>query len=288
MTARLDCPAPAKLNLFLHVTGRRADGYHTLQTAFRLVDYGDRLDFHLRQDGQIHRVTALPGVPPESDLVVRAAHLLQTKTGCSLGADISVHKRLPMGGGLGGGSSDAATTLLALNSLWQTGVRRETLQAWGLSLGADVPFFIFGQAAIAEGVGEALSPLALPPAWYVVIEPAVAVPTAEIFRAEDLTRNTAPIIISGSAVDDLPNRFQREARNDLQPVACRLYPRIQHALDALCRHGAPRMSGSGSSVFLECRSEVAAKRVVEALQPDWKVWQARGLDDHPLRSWVSD
>lgn len=288
MNARLNCPAPAKLNLFLHVTGRRPDGYHTLQTAFRLVDHGDRLDFHLRQDGLICRTNDLPGVPPDTDLVVRAARLLQAKTGCTLGADICVNKHLPMGGGLGGGSSDAATTLLALNSLWQTGVKRETLQAWALSLGADVPFFIFGQSAVAQSIGEELTPLSLPPAWYVVIEPPASVPTAEIFRAEDLTRNTAPIIITGSAVDDLLHQFQHQARNDLQEVACRLYPQIQLALEALGRFGAPRMSGSGSSVFLECRSKSLADSVVQALRPDWKIWSACGLNDHPLRHWVSD
>ena len=288
MNARLNCPAPAKINLFLHVTGRRPDGYHTLQTAFRLVDHGDRLDFHLRQDGLICRTNDLPGVPPDTDLVVRAARLLQAKTGCTLGADICVNKHLPMGGGLGGGSSDAATTLLALNSLWQTGVRRETLQAWALSLGADVPFFIFGQSAVAQSIGEELTALSLPPAWYVVIEPPVSVPTAEIFRAEDLTRNTAPIIITGSAVDDLLHHFQHQARNDLQGVACRLYPQIQLALEALGRFGAPRMSGSGSSVFLECRSKSLAESVVQALRPDWKIWSACGLNDHPLRHWVSD
>ncbi len=288
MNARLNCPAPAKLNLFLHVTGRRPDGYHTLQTAFRLVDHGDRLDFHLRQDGLICRTNDLPGVPPDTDLVVRAARLLQAKTGCTLGADICVNKHLPMGGGLGGGSSDAATTLLALNSLWQTGVRRETLQAWALSLGADVPFFIFGQSAVAQSIGEELTALSLPPAWYVVIEPPVSVPTAEIFRAEDLTRNTAPIIITGSAVDDLLHQFQHQARNDLQEVACRLYPQIQLALEALGRFGAPRMSGSGSSVFLECRCKSLADSVVQALRSDWKIWSACGLNDHPLRHWVSD
>ena len=288
MNARLNCPAPAKLNLFLHVTGRRPDGYHTLQTAFRLVDHGDRLDFHLRQDGLICRTNDLPGVPPDTDLVVRAARLLQAKTGCTLGADICVNKHLPMGGGLGGGSSDAATTLLALNSLWQTGVKRETLQAWALSLGADVPFFIFGQSAVAQSIGEELTALSLPPAWYVVIEPPASVPTAEIFRAEDLTRNTAPIIITGSAVDDLLHHFQHQARNDLQGVACRLYPQIQLALEALGRFGAPRMSGSGSSVFLECRSKSLAESVVQALRPDWKIWSACGLNDHPLRHWVSD
>lgn len=176
------CPAPAKLNLFLHVTGRRADGYHLLQTAFRLLDWGDTLDFSLREDGDIRRTTAIAGVPPEQDLVVRAAHLLQAHTGCRLGADIALHKVLPMGGGIGGGSSDAATTLIALNRLWDTGLGRSELQALGLQLGADVPVFVFGRDAFAEGVGEALQPMELAPAWYVIVSPGVSVPTGEIFR----------------------------------------------------------------------------------------------------------
>ncbi|WP_018608360.1 4-(cytidine 5'-diphospho)-2-C-methyl-D-erythritol kinase [Uliginosibacterium gangwonense] len=286
--ALLNCPAPAKLNLFLHVTGRRADGYHTLQTAFRMLDYGDLLDFHLRKDGRLQRTNEVAGVPAEQDLVIRAARLLQEKTGTRLGADITVTKRIPMGGGLGGGSSDAATTLIALNRLWQTGVKRATLQAWALSLGADVPFFIFGRSAMAEGVGEALTPLSLPAACYVVIEPPVSVPTVEIFRAKDLTRDTPALIIDGSAVDDLLQTFQRRARNDLQPIACRLYPEVQHALDALSRFGAARMSGSGCCVFLECASRQQAENVVTALQSNHKIWHAIGLDDHPLRTWLDD
>lgn len=284
----LNCPAPAKINLFLHVTGRRADGYHTLQTAFRMLDHGDRLDFRLREDGQIIRSNDVPGVPAEQDLVIRAARLLKEKTGTAWGAEITVTKNLPMGGGLGGGSSDAATTLLALNRLWQTGVHRAELQAWSLALGADVPFFIFGRSAMAEGVGEALSPLALPPAWYVVAEPPVSVPTVEIFRAKDLTRDTPPLIIAGSAVDETLQTFQRKARNDLQPVACRLYPEVQQALDALERFGQARMSGSGCCVFLECSNAEQAKTVVTGLQNTLKIWHATGLDEHPLRTWVDD
>lgn len=284
----LNCPAPAKINLFLHVTGRRSDGYHTLQTAFRMLDHGDRLDFRLREDGQIIRSNDVPGVPAEQDLVIRAARLLKERTGTLWGAEITVTKNLPMGGGLGGGSSDAATTLLALNRLWQTGVRRAELQAWSLALGADVPFFIFGRSAMAEGVGEALSPLALPPAWYVVAEPPVSVPTIEIFRAKDLTRDTPPLIIAGSAVDEILQTFQRKARNDLQPVACRLYPEVQQALDALERFGQARMSGSGCCVFLECSNAEQAKTVVTGLQNTLKIWHATGLDEHPLRTWVDD
>jgi len=219
----IGCPAPAKLNLFLHVVGRRADGYHLLQTAFRLLDWGDTLDFTLRTDGEIRRTSDVAGVPAEHDLVVRAARLLQAHTGCRLGAEIALHKVLPMGGGLGGGSSDAATTLIALNRLWDTGLTRTELQTLGLQLGADVPVFIFGCDAFAEGVGEALQPLELPPAWYVILSPGVSVPTAEIFCAEDLTRNTPLIKMADFAAST--------TRNDLQPVACNRYPEVKNAID---------------------------------------------------------
>lgn len=284
----LRCPAPAKINLFLHVTGRRADGYHTLQTAFRLLDHGDWLDFHLREDGQIRRINEIPGVPAEQDLVVRAARLLQTRTGCKLGADIAIEKNLPMGGGLGGGSSDAATTLIALNRLWNTDTSRQELQEWSLELGADVPFFIFGQSAIAEGVGEALQVLPLPDAWYVVIEPPVSVPTIEIFRAKGLTRNTPICRITGSAVSNVLQQIRDTTRNDLQSVASGLYPEIQEALDALANFGASRMSGSGSCVFLECSSQQQAEAARDALKPDWKVWCASGMNEHPLKDWVKN
>lgn len=284
----LDCLAPAKINLFLHITGRRPDGYHTLQTAFRLLDHGDSLDFHLRKDGQIRRMNDVPGVPEEQDLIVRAARLLQTRTNCTLGADLGIEKRLPMGGGLGGGSSDAATTLIALNRLWGTGVSRRELQEWSLTLGADLPFFIFGQTALAEGVGEVLEPLPLPEAWYVVIEPPVSVPTVEIFHSKELTRNTPICRITGSAVRNVLHEIRNKTRNDMQSVACKLYPDIQKALDALAEYGEPRMSGSGSSVFLECSSREQAESVKGALLPDWKVWIARGMPEHPLRSWVEE
>lgn len=278
----LHCLAPAKINLFLHVTGRRADGYHLLQTAFRMLAHGDTLSFALRHDGEIRRLTGLPGVPPESDLTVRAARLLQARTGCRLGADISIDKCLPMGGGLGGGSSDAATALLALNHLWQLDVERAALQQWALQLGADVPFFVFGRTALAEGVGEALQPLVLPPAWYVVVEPPVAVPTAEIFSAGNLTRDTKPLKIPGSSAGITQQQLQDEGRNDLQPVACEKYPVIQQALDALSRFGAPRMTGSGACVFLPCGSAEQAQEVVSALSGAWRVWSAAALDVHPL------
>ena len=272
------CPAPAKLNLFLHVVGRRADGYHLLQTAFRLLDWGDTLDFALRTDGCIRRANDVPGVAEADDLVVRAARLLQAHTGSALGADITVHKVLPMGGGLGGGSSDAATTLVALNRLWATGLSRAELQTLGLALSADVPVFVFGRDAFAEGVGEALQPLALPPAWYVVVSPGVSVPTAEIFSAEDLTRNTAPIKMA----DFAPST----TRSDLQAVACSRYPEVQRAIDWLDAYAPALMTGSGACVFAEVPSEAEADRITKNCPPQWKAWKVRSLTRHPLYEWL--
>lgn len=190
-----DCLAPAKLNLFLHITGRRPDGYHALQSVFQLLDWGDRLHFTLRDDGKVSRVTDVPGVPEESDLVVRAASLLKAHAGATLGVDIEIDKRLPMGAGLGGGSSDAATTLLALNRLWRLDLPRTTLQSLAVKLGADVPFFVFGKNAFAEGIGEALQAVELPARWFLVVTPRVHVPTAAIFSEKSLTRDSKPITI---------------------------------------------------------------------------------------------
>jgi len=270
--------APAKINLFLHVVGRRPDGYHLLQTAFRMLNRGDWIDLAVREDGEIHRTSELEGVPEASDLVVRAAKLMQQKTGCKLGVDIAVDKKLPMGGGLGGGSSDAASVLLGLNRLWGINVERETLQAWGLELGADVPFFIFGEPAFAEGVGERLQPLRVAPAWYVVVEPPVSIATAEIFTAEDLTRDTEALIIAS-----FPEAVNR---NDLQPVVCRRYPQVRDALDKLGAFGEPRMSGSGACVFLACESGERAQAVLKSLPADMKAWSAESLERHPLADWV--
>ena len=269
-------PAPAKLNLFLHVVGRRADGYHLLQTVFRFVGHGDSLRFSPRADGRVTLARPLPGVPPESDLTVRAARLLQEETGCRQGVQIDIEKRLPMGGGLGGGSSDAATVLLALNHLWRTGVPRRRLQEIGLSLGADVPVFIFGENAFAEGVGEALRPVQVPPAWYVVLEPPVQVPTALIFKAPDLKRDTPPVPAS-----DWRPGF---GGNDLQAVAVRQFPDVARHLDWLAQFGAARMTGSGACVFAEFATEDAAREVVARLPVGMRGWIAAGLDAHPLRA----
>lgn len=268
--------APAKLNLFLHVVGRRADGYHLLQTAFRFIDYGDELGFAVRDDGVVRRVTALAGVPAGNDLCVRAAMLLKDRAGSRLGADIDLHKRLPMGGGLGGGSSDAATTLIVLNRLWQTGFTRVQLQALALELGADVPVFVFGRSAFAEGVGERLAELQLPPAWYLVLVPETAVSTAEIFSAPELTRNTNAITIAAFSVG--------QGRNDLEPVVCRRYPQVARHLEWLRQYGDARMTGSGACVFCGFETEAQAQRVLSALPADMRGIVARGLDRHPLCS----
>jgi 4-diphosphocytidyl-2-C-methyl-D-erythritol kinase len=269
-------PAPAKLNLFLHVVGRRADGYHSLQTVFRFVGHGDSLRFSPRTDGRVTLARPLPGVPSESDLTVRAARLLQEETGCRQGARIGIEKRLAVGGGLGGGSSDAATTLLALNHLWSTGVPRRRLQELGLSLGADVPVFIFGENAFAEGVGETLRPVRLPPVWVVVLEPPVQVPTATIFRDARLVRDTPPILASAWRPGF--------GGNDLQAVAVRRFPEIARHLDWLSRFGDARMTGSGACVFAEFSGEDVARKVLAQLPGDMRGWAATGLDAHPLRT----
>lgn len=285
MNELLNCPAPAKLNLFLHVTGRRADGYHLLQTVFQMVDHGDSLDFRLRDDEHIRRVTDIPGVPEENDLIVRAARLLQAemlrRTGVPpRGVDIAIVKRLPMGGGLGGGSSDAATTLLALNRLWQAGLTQRELMALGLPLGADIPFFIFGETAFAEGVGEELVAVRSADACYLVIEPGVAVPTAAIFTDQGLTRDTKPVRIADFSRGLADGRAF--GRNDLQAVARRLFPQVAAAIDWLGRHGDARMTGSGACVFCAFDSKEAADEVLALLPSGWKGWTAKALQRHPL------
>lgn len=272
-------PAPAKINLFLHIVGRRPDGYHLLQTAFRMLDWGDEITLQRRDDGLILRTSDVPGVPAESDLVVRAARALQAASGSRFGADIGVLKRIPMGGGLGGGSSDAASVLLALNRLWGCGLSRQALQDLGLKLGADVPFFIFGETAFAEGVGEALRPLAVPPAWYVVVAPPVSVPTAEIFSAKELTRDTEILIMQGFAA--------HKTRNDMQAVVCVKYPEVAESLEWLSQYGDARMSGSGACLFAPFDTEGQARQVAASAPLGWKVWVARGLDRHPLKDWVA-
>lgn len=286
------CPAPAKLNLFLHVTGRRADGYHLLETVFELIDLADTLHFRRRDDGRVLLRTPLPGVAPEADLTVRAARLLAEQSGCRLGVEIAVEKRIPMGGGLGGGSSDAATTLLALNRLWELHWPVRRLAALALHLGADVPVFVHGRSAYATGIGERLRPIALPPRWYVVVAPRVSVPTAEVFSAPDLTRNTKPLKIDSlSRSDDV---FR--GRNDLQSVVLARHPRVAAALEALRQAASEaghcgalaRMTGSGACVFLPLDSASAAQEVRHRLlrHTDAKVTVAASVARHPLRDWA--
>lgn len=281
----LTCLAPAKLNLFLHVVGRRADGYHFLQTLFRFIDLNDTLHFTLREDGDVRRVNTLEGVPHEQDLCVRAARLLQQETGCKLGVDIELEKRIPMGGGLGGGSSDAATTLLALNQLWDLSLSRERLMQLGLGLGADVPVFVFGQNAFAEGVGERLQAYDLPENWYVVLSPPVHVPTVQIFTHPELTRNTISITIRALPI----GRDFRLGRlgNDLQAVACKLYPEIEQHLAWLARFAPALMTGSGACVFAEFATEKQAKAVLQQLPENMRGFVARGLQQHPLKDFVA-
>ena len=271
-------PAPAKINLFLHVVGRRADGYHLLQTAFRMLDHGDTLTFSPAEDGQVRRVGSVPGVAADDDLCVRAARLLQREAKVEAGVTIGLDKRLPLGGGLGGGSSDAATTLIALNRLWGVDWPRRRLQALALQLGADVPFFVFGRSAFAEGVGEELRPLPLEPAWYLVVEPGVAVPTGEIFAAPDLTRSTKIIKIA----DFSAGWAAGSVHNDLQPVVCARHPTVAAALDWLRRYGDARMTGSGACVFASFAGPDAAFQALAQLPLGWRGWVARGLDTHPL------
>jgi 4-diphosphocytidyl-2-C-methyl-D-erythritol kinase len=267
-------PAPAKLNLFLHVVGRRTDGYHLLETVFRFINRGDFLQFAARADDRVVLVDGLPGVAPEDNLVVRAVQLLREATGCRHGVDIRLEKYLPMGGGLGGGSSDAATVLLALNHLWQLGLPRQRLQEIGLALGADVPVFVYGRNAFARGVGEELTPLDLPPAWYVVVEPPVQVPTPLIFGADDLCRSTPSLAFDAW--------WPGVGHNDLEPVACRLFPAVTACRDALAALAPTLMTGSGACVFATFATPDDAAIALAALPPELRAWQAAGLPAHPL------
>lgn len=268
-------PAPAKLNLFLHVIGRRADGYHLLQTVFRFIDRHDTLRFEPRSDGQIVMATPIPGIPAESDLTVRAARLLQARTGCAQGASIHLDKQLPMGGGLGGGSSDAATVLLALNHLWQTGLTRPELEGLGLTLGADVPVFIHGRNTFAEGIGECFTDVALPAETYLVLHPAVNVPTQAIFSAPELRRNTPSI---------KPDAWRHgQGHNDLEAVACSRFPRVAEHLAWLRQHASrAMMTGSGACVFAPFPNRAAAEKAFSTLPPGMVGWLADGLDEHPI------
>ncbi|WP_088158687.1 4-(cytidine 5'-diphospho)-2-C-methyl-D-erythritol kinase [Achromobacter xylosoxidans] len=298
-----DVPAPAKLNLFLHVVGRRADGYHLLQTVFRFIDLCDTLHFDVRADGVISRATELPGVPEEQDLTLRAAHALQRATGTKQGVQIGLEKRIPQGGGLGGGSSDAATVLIALNRLWGTGLSRRELMELALPLGADVPVFVFGQSAFAQGIGEDLTAVTLPDRAYLVAQPDASVPTPQIFSAPDLTRDSSSTTIAVF----LASPTSRFGRNDLEPVVYRLYPEVLGASRWLAEQGIlrgtpVRMSGSGACLFAEfselseavlAEAEISAimrgaDKTFSQTHPRFRLVQAcTGLAEHPLRNWIA-
>jgi len=269
-----DWPAPAKLNLFLHVTGRRRDGYHELQTVFQLLDLCDTLSFEPREDGLVERVSGNEGVDPAEDLTLRAARLLRDRTGTRSGVSLSVHKRIPLQGGLGGGSSDAATTLVALNELWRTGLGVDALAELGLVLGADVPVFVRGRSAWAEGVGEILTAVDLPARWFAVVRPAVAVSTAEVFQAAELTRNSPKITIRGF--------LQMGGHNDCEPVVAARHPEVRRAIEWLGRSGAARMTGTGSCVFAAFPTRDEAAAALAGLPEGWQGFVARGLATSPL------
>ncbi|MDD2885652.1 MAG: 4-(cytidine 5'-diphospho)-2-C-methyl-D-erythritol kinase [Dechloromonas sp.] len=268
-------PAPAKLNLFLHIVGRRADGYHLLQTVFQFIDRADQLRFAPRLDSEIVLATPIPGVPADNDLTVRAARQLQQATGTRQGATIWLDKQLPMGGGLGGGSSDAATVLLALNHLWQTGLSRQQLEELALPLGADVPVFVHGRNCFAEGIGERFTDLDLPAASYLVVHPAVHVPTALIFGAPDLVRDTLPV--------NAAQYTQGSGHNDLEAVACRAFPPLTEALNWL-REYVPdaRMTGSGACLFAHFARRIDAEAALKQRPAGLTAWVADSLPAHPL------
>ena len=267
--------APAKLNLMLHIVGRRPDGYHELQTVFQLIALYDAIDIAVREDGVISRPNGPAGVPENEDLVVRAAQALKAATGTGLGAYLSVLKRIPMGGGLGGGSSDAATTLVALNQMWKTGLTSEQLASIGAKIGADVPIFVAGRSAWAEGVGERLTPVSLgTESWYLVIFPGVAVPTASVFQAPELTRNSPPTTMRGF--------LETGGRNDCEAVVRARFPAVGEALDWLARHAPARLTGTGSCVFAKFSRAVDAERVAARVPDVWRAFVAHGLDESPL------
>ena len=287
----VELPAPAKLNLFLHVVGRRADGYHELQTVFQFIGLADRVRIARRADALLRRTTAIPGVAEADDLVIRAAQRLREECGIEEGADIGVEKRIPLGGGLGGGSSDAASTLVGLNRLWGLGMDADRLAALAAELGADVPVFVHGLAAWAEGVGERLVPVVLEQPWYVLIVLPFAVSTADVFRSRALTRNTPRLRISrllpsGTEGRESPARIERliaVARNDCEPVVREMHPQVGEALDWLSRYSWARMTGTGATVFAPSGTRERAVEIARAVPPPWRGLVARGMNRSPLR-----
>ncbi len=291
----IELPAPAKLNLFLHVVGRRADGYHELQTVFQFLDLADRVRIARRGDTLLRRTASIPGVEEADDLVMRAARLLRGESGVEAGADIAVDKRIPLGGGLGGGSSDAAATLVGLDRLWGLGLGADRLAAVGAKLGADVPVFVRGLASWGEGVGERLVPVPLEEPWYVLVVLPLAVSTARVFRAPALTRNTPGIrmdrlLRGGSGTPEPPVRVERlliSARNDCEPVVREMHPEVGEAIDWLSQHARARMTGTGATVFAPFGSRERAVEVADGTPPPWRGLVARGLNRSPLLDAVS-
>ncbi len=292
MSDKLTLPAPAKLNLFLHITAQREDGYHLLQTVFQLLDYSDEITLEIRQDGKITRnesnknFNALNEIPLESDLCVRAAKLLQDHTHSSLGAEITLNKKLPIGGGIGGGSSDAATVLHGLNVLWECGLTHQELAELGLQLGADVPVFIHGNSAWAEGIGELLTPINLPESWFLVVRPDISVSTAEIFADQALTRDCDALTITRFLNDAV---FKKQL-NVFELIVKKKYPKIANALEWLSSFSEARLTGTGSCIFAKFDSEDKANQVLEALAESSNNWQgfvAKGVNQSPLHKAIA-
>ena len=275
MSQTLNLLSPAKLNLFLHITGRRPDGYHNLQTLFQLLDYGDTLSFSLREDGEISLSPPIPGVPFEDNLIIKAVRLLQQLSNTDLGVDIQLEKRLPMGGGIGGGSSNAATTLVALNHLWQCGFSSQQLQVFGLRLGADVPVFVNAQTAWAEGVGETLQPIEMPENWFLVAQPDCHVSTQAIFSHKDLTRDSPNIKVAAF--------LEQGGQNACQALVRRLYPQVDEALNWFAKHGYPaKLTGTGGCVFTQFATAEAAQQVLASLPKHLPGFVAKGINKSPL------
>ena len=274
MTVSSGWPAPAKLNLMLHITGRREDGYHLLQTVFQFVDYSDELSFEVTQSGAIHQLTPIAGVDAQDDLIIRAARLLQQRSGCSLGAAISIEKRLPMGGGLGGGSSDAATTLVALNQLWGVGLPVDELAALGGELGADVPVFVHGNTAWAEGIGDILQSIELPQPWYLVVKPSLEIATAQLFSDQELKRDCSAITIADFIAGDRLNVFTA--------VVKKRYPAVADMMNLLEKFGDVRLTGTGACLFLSFERQQQATEAARQIPQQWDYFIAQGLNKSPL------
>ncbi len=270
----LTLQSPAKLNLMLHITGQRADGYHLLQTVFQFIDLSDEITLTITDDGSIQRSAGNPEVDPEQDLVIRAARLLQQRYTVKQGVDIRIQKNIPMGGGLGGGSSDAASTLMALNRLWKLDLGNQELRDIGLELGADVPVFIYGKNTWAEGVGEQFEAINLPKSWYLVLHPQIFVSTGQIFSSKHLTRDCHPIKIRAF--------LEGQGTNVCEPVACKLYPEIQHALNWLNQFSPARMTGTGACIFAAFDSAEKANSVKSQIPEPWTGYVAQGLDSNPV------